>query len=72
MKGRRRPPQNQVLSLMKPTITWPRMPASGPAAHTRPISSILRWYLVESSQLSAEIWMQSAKPMAVAGKLVSA
>ena len=38
MNGRRRPPQNHTRSLITPISSWPMMPASGPAAHTRPIS----------------------------------
>ncbi len=71
MKGRRRPPQNQTLSLMTPMMTCPRMPAIGPAAHTSPTSSIARPYFVLRIQLNAEICTDRAKPIAVAGRLSS-
>ncbi len=69
MKGRRRPPQNHTLSLTMPKMTWPKMPAMGPAAHTKPTSSIFRLYLVVRIQLSAAICTESAKPIAEEGKL---
>ncbi len=72
MNGRRRPPQNHTLSLMSPITTWPTIPASGPAAHTKPTWWISRWYFVVNSQLSAEIWIDSANPIAVDGRLISA
>ena len=71
MNGRRRPPQNQTLSLTIPMITCPRIPASGPAAQTIPISWISSPYLVDNSQLSAEICTASANPIAVDGRLSS-
>ena len=69
MKGRRRPPHSQTRSLMMPMITWPRMPASGPAAQTMPISSSFSPYLVDISQLRAEICTANANPIAVDGRL---
>ncbi len=69
MKGRRRPPQNQALSLIRPMSTWPRMPAVGPAAQTMPISWISSPKRVDRIQLRAEIWMHRAKPIAVEGRL---
>ena len=50
-------------------MTWPMMPASGPAAQTMPISSSFNPYFVDISQLSAEICTARAKPMAVDGRL---
>ena len=67
MNGRRRPPQNHTLSLITPMSTCPMIPASGPAAHTMPISWMSRPYCVLRIQLSAAICIDSAKPMAVAG-----
>ena len=72
INGRRRPPQNQTLSLISPMMTWPNIPASGPAAQTIPTSWMSRPYCVVSIQLSAEIWMESANPIAVDGRLISA
>jgi len=71
MKGRRRPPHSQTLSLMMPISSWPTMPASGPAAHTMPISWMSSPYLVDSYQDRAEICTDSAKPIAVDGRLNS-
>ena len=42
MNGRRRPFQNQTRSLISPMMTWPMIPASGPAAQTRPTSWMSR------------------------------
>ena len=67
MNGRRRPRQNHTRSLQTPMMTWPNMPAIGPAAQTRPMSWISRPYCVVRIQLSAEICTDSAKPSAVAG-----
>ena len=69
MNGRRRPPQNHTLSLIRPTSGWARTPASGPASQTYPTSWMARWYCVLRIQLNAEIWMHRAKPIAVAGRL---
>ena len=69
MNGRRRPPQNHTRSLITPTSSWPMMPASGPAAHTSPISWMSRPYSVDRIQLSTEICTDRAKPMAVAGSV---
>ena len=72
IKGRRRPFQNQTRSEITPMITCPMIPASGPAAHTRPTSWMSRPYCVVSIQLSAEICIDSANPMAVAGSASTA
>ena len=67
IKGRLLPPQNQTLSLINPTITCPKIPASGPAAHTIPISCISNPYCEFNIQLSTAICIERAKPIAVAG-----
>ena len=72
MNGRLLPPQNQTLSLIRPMMTWPKIPARGPAAHTIPTSWMSRLYLVVRIQLSAEIWTESANPIAVEGRLMIA
>jgi len=72
MNGRLRPPQNQTRSLITPISTWPMMPANGPAAQTRPTSWMSSPYCVIRIQLSAEIWIDRAKPIAVDGRLISA
>jgi hypothetical protein len=72
MNGLRRPFQNQTRSLITPINTCPIMPASGPAAQTRPTSWISSPYWVVRIQLSAEIWMERAKPIAVDGRLIRA
>ena len=44
------------------------IPASGPAAHTRPTSWMSRPYRVVRIHDSAEICTERAKPIAVAGR----
>ena len=67
INGRRLPPINHTLSLIKPTITCPKIPAIGPASQTNATSSIFNPYLFDKIQLSAAIWVESANPTAVAG-----
>ena len=68
MKGLRRPFQSQTRSDIAPMMTCPKMPAIGPAAHTRPMSCTSRLYLVSRIQLSAASCTDNAKPRAVAGR----
>ena len=69
MNGRRLPFQNHAWSDREPMMTWPKMPAIGPAAHTSPMSWTSSPNWVVRIQLSAESCTDSASPIAVDGRL---